>query len=129
MGKPIAKQGDAAVGVDMHVVMVSSPGGPVPTPLPSPFDGKITQSVSTSVLANHKGVATEGSIAQCTPHIPAGGPFQKPPANQGSVSMGSNTVLVDHKKVARAGDPVKCCNDPADRDSAYIVTAGTVLVG
>ena len=30
MGQPAAKQGDQITAVDMHIVMVPSPGGPVP---------------------------------------------------------------------------------------------------
>jgi hypothetical protein len=39
MGKPAAKKGDKIVSAtpgDIHIVMVPSPGGPVPTPLPPP---------------------------------------------------------------------------------------------
>lgn len=35
VGKPAAKQGDRVVGVDTHIVMIPSPGGPVPTPVPA----------------------------------------------------------------------------------------------
>lgn len=32
MGQPAAKMGDKVVGMDIHIVMIPSPGGPVPTP-------------------------------------------------------------------------------------------------
>jgi len=127
MGKPIAKQGDQIVGLDIHTVLVSSPGGPVPTNLPNPFVGPITLDVSTTVFIEHKGVATVGSGAVNTPpHLPIGGPFQAPPSNKGTVSSGSNTIYVNHKGVARSGDSAKCCNDPTDKDSGHVIAAGKV---
>ena len=52
MGQPAAKQGDQMTAVDMHIVMVPSPGGPVPTPLPHPFMG-IIDGLLISVNALH----------------------------------------------------------------------------
>ncbi|MBD3256990.1 hypothetical protein GF377_01060, partial [candidate division GN15 bacterium] len=46
---PAAKQNDKVVGVDIHIIMIPSPGGPVPTPLPHPFNGMLMQALSTSV--------------------------------------------------------------------------------
>ncbi|XXT39298.1 hypothetical protein WMF13_40875 [Sorangium sp. So ce513] len=45
-GKPAAKQGDKVVGIDTHVVMLPSPGGPVPTPAPLPFSGTLNGDLS-----------------------------------------------------------------------------------
>ena len=50
MGVPAAKQGDQVVGVCTHTVMVPSPGGPVPTPLPHPFSGMLNNGLSTNVM-------------------------------------------------------------------------------
>jgi uncharacterized Zn-binding protein involved in type VI secretion len=132
MGKPIGRQGDQVAAVDTHIVLVPTAGGPVPTPLPHPFAGPLTSALSTSVQANGKPVATVDSIAQNQPpHLPTppGVSFQKPPANQGTVLLGSATVKAGGKMVARAGDPVKTCNDPADAPAGQIIAAGTVLVG
>ena len=46
---PAAKQGDKVVGVDTHIIMIPSPGGPVPTPLPHPFAGMLDGGLSSSV--------------------------------------------------------------------------------
>ena len=46
MGQPGAKQGDRVTAIDIHLVMIPSPGGPVPTPLPHPFAGIIGGSLS-----------------------------------------------------------------------------------
>lgn len=130
MGQPIAKQGDHVVGIDTHVVMVSSPGGPVPTPMPNPFDGLLSDNLSSSVFVDNQPVATVDSVANNTPpHIPMGGPFQKPPTNKGTISQGSTTVFADGKGVARLNDPAKCCNDPADQDTGHVIAAGTAFSG
>ena len=130
MGQPVAKQGDRVVGLDTHVVLISSPAGPVPTPLPSPFSGPLSRELSSTVCVDNSYAATVGSQAQNTPsHIPVGGPFQRPPSNQATVKAGSSTVFADNRGVARAGDPAECCNDPADSPTGHVVAAGTVLAG
>ena len=131
MGVPGAKEGDQVVGVDTHIVMIPSPGGPVPTPMPMPFMGKLDGALSTTVLIENKAAAVKGSTATNQPsHIPAGGPFQKPPSNRGTVDDGSATVMIDNKKAARMGDPAKTCNDPQDAPNGVIVaTSTTVLIG
>lgn len=132
MGAPIARAQDQVVAVDTHIVMV--PAGPslVPNPLPHPFTGVLDGALSTSVKANGRAVATVDSTATNQPsHIPTppGTTFQQPPSNRGTVKLGSQTVKVGGKAVARAGDTVETCNDPSDMPVAAIVAAGTVLVG
>jgi uncharacterized Zn-binding protein involved in type VI secretion len=130
MGQPAAKQGDQVVATDTHIVMIPSPGGPVPTPLPHPFVGQLDGSLSKDVNVGGKPAAVQGSTATNTPsHIPQGGPFQKPPSNKGTVQLGSTTVLINGKPAARNGDKVMTCNDPADLPVGTIVAAGTVLIG
>jgi len=127
---PGAKQGDQVVGTDTHIFMIPSPGGPVPTPLPSPFAGMITGGCSTNVMIANMPAATVGSTAvNQPPHIPQGGPFQVPPTNQGTVTQGSSSVLINNKPAARVGDPVTTCNDPAPSPTSSIVGAGTVMIG
>ena len=127
---PGAKQGDQVVGTDVHIVMIPSPGGPVPTPLPNPFAGTITGGCSTNVMIAGMPAATVGSTAtNAPPHIPQGGPFQVPPTNQGTVTQGSGTVLINDKPAARVGDPVTTCNDPAPSPTSSIVGASTVMIG
>lgn len=132
MGRPAAKQGDRVVGVDTHIVLV--PVGPaiVPTPLPHPFAGALDGALSSTTKIQGKAAALLNSTASNQPaHLPTppGVSFQKPPANRGRVVMGSATVLVDGKPLARAADPVSTCNDPADAPVSQIVAAGTVLIG
>ncbi|MBW2525493.1 MAG: PAAR domain-containing protein [Deltaproteobacteria bacterium] len=130
MSQPAAKQGDNVVGTDTHIVMIPSPGGPVPTPMPMPFCGTLIDQLSEDVVVENMAAATKGSKAKSLPpHIPAGGPFQKPPSNEGTVQMGSATVQINDKEAARMGDTVMTCNDPADLPNGSIVCGGTVLVG
>lgn len=132
MGAPAATQNHAVVAVDTHIVLVPTPGGPVPTPLPHPFSGKLDGGLVATVKVAGQPAAVVGSTATNQPaHIPTppGTAFQRPPPDRGEVHMGSTTVLVGGKPAARAGDPVRTCNDPADLPVGAIVAAGTVLVG
>jgi uncharacterized Zn-binding protein involved in type VI secretion len=130
MGQPAAKQGDQIVGVDTHIIMIPSPGGPVPTPLPHPFSGILDGSLSSDVKIMGMPAATLNSTATNTPpHIPQGGPFQAPPSNRGQIILGSATVLINGKGAARNGDTANTCNDPADMPVGTVMAVGTVLIG
>ena len=130
MGQPAAKENDQVVGVDTHIVMIPSPSGQVPTPLPNPFSGKLDGELSEDVNIEGKAAATEGSTASNSPsHIPSGGNFQSEPANKGTVTMGSSTVFINGKAAARTGDTVETCNDPSDAPVSSIVASGTVFIG
>ncbi len=129
-GQPAAKQNDQVVGTDTHVLMVPSPGGPVPTPTPMPFTGVLDGELSGDVVCESLPIATKGSTATNTPsHLPTAGPFQKPPANKGTIDEGSATVFANGKAVARAGDKAMTCNDPGDAPQGTVVATSTVLVG
>lgn len=132
MGQPAARKTDPVIGTDMHILMVPSPGGPVPTPTPLPFNGTIMDLVSSDVLINGLPAATKDSVVRnVPPHIaPPPATFQKPPTDQGTVLLGSQTVLVNGKPLARVTDKVMTCNDPADAPMGTI-TGGSpdVLVG
>lgn len=130
MGKPAAKQGDKIVGTDIHIIMVPSPGGPVPTPTPSPFNGTITTNLSTDVFIEGKPAAiVQSGALNMPPHIPAGGPFQKPPSNQGKIVVGSTGVFINGKPAARQGDTAMTCNDPVDAPTGTVMAVGTVFIG
>ena len=125
MGQPVAKDGDQVLAVDTHIVMIPSPAGPVPTPLPSPFVGKLSDALSETVFIDGKAAAVKGSKAKNDPqHIPAGGSFQKPPSNEGTVDTGSATVFFDDKEAARLGDTAKTCNDPSDAPLGVVLATG-----
>ena len=115
--------------VDIHVILVPAVV-PVPTPLPHPFNGILTGDLSSSVRIMGLPAATVGSTADnMPPHIPQGGPFQKPPTNRATILTGSATVLINGKPAARAGDTALTCNDPVDLPVGTVAAAGTVMIG
>jgi uncharacterized Zn-binding protein involved in type VI secretion len=129
---PAAKQGDTIVAVDTHVVLVPSPGGPVPTPLPHPFSGVLDGGLSANVFVGGLAAATVGSTATNTPaHVPTppGTSFQAPPGNTATVTAGSGSVYVNGQPVARAGDPAETCADPVPNPQGRVIAVGTVIVG
>ncbi len=92
---PAAKQGDQIVGVDIHIINIPSPAGPIPTPLPHPFAGIIDGQLESTVKIMGMPAAVVGSTATNTPpHIPQGGPFQKPPSNKATIQVGSPNVFI-----------------------------------
>lgn len=130
MGQPAAKQGDRVLAVDTHVVMIPSPGGPVPTPLPHPFVGVLDGSLSDDVTIAGMAAATVGSTATNTPaHVPMGGPFQTPPSDRATVRVGSPTVRINGQAAVRNGDAADTCNDPADLAIGTVVAVGAVMIG
>ncbi|MBW4643010.1 MAG: hypothetical protein KME23_08460 [Goleter apudmare HA4340-LM2] len=132
MPQPAAKQGDQIFAIDTHIVMV--PAGPslVPTPLPHPFTGIINSNLSSDVNIMGKPAATVDSTADNTPpHIPTppGTTFQNPPANKGTIKIGSPTVKINGKMAARNGDIASTCNDPSDLPVGQVIAVGTVFIG
>ena len=132
MGQPGAKQGDMVQAVDTHIVMVPSPGGPVPTPTPGhPFNGMIDGGLSTDVRIGGMPAATVSSTAtNQPPHLPIGGPSsQIPPTNRATIMTGSATVRINGKQAARNGDTANTCNDPAPLPVGTVIAIGTVMIG
>ncbi len=130
MGQPAAKMGDRVMAMDVHIILIPSPGGPVPTPTPMPFAGMIAGGCSANVMIMGQPAATLGSTANnVPPHLPMGGPFAVPPTNQATIIKGSATVLINGKPAARAGDTALTCNDPAPLPNGTVMAVGTVLIG
>ena len=132
MGQPAAKQGDQIMATDTHIVMVPSPGGPVPTPLPHPFTGILNGGLSSDVKVMGMPAATVDSTADNTPpHVPTppGNAFQSSPANKATIKVGSPTVKINGKAAARSGDVAETCNDPANLPAGTVMAAGTVTIG
>lgn len=132
MGQPAAKKNDTITATDTHIVMVPSPGGPVPTPLPHPFNGIINAQLSSDVKIMGSSAATVGSMADNTPpHVPTppGTSFQNPPKNKATIKIGSQTVLINRNGAARNGDVAETCNDPVDAPVGTVIAQGTVMIG
>jgi uncharacterized Zn-binding protein involved in type VI secretion len=130
LGQPAAKQGDQVMATDTHIVMIPVGTGTVPTPLPHPFTGMINGSLSSNVKIMGMPAATMDSTASnMPPHVPQGGPFQKPPANKATIKLGSTTVKINGKMAARNGDMAMTCNDPTDLPIGKVIAMGTVFIG
>jgi hypothetical protein len=130
MSKAVAKEQDRITATDTHIVLVSSPSGPVPTPTPLPFDGVLDGDLSADVYAEHKKVALDGTTGTNTPsHNAPNGPFQNPPSNKGTVQATTGTVFANKRPLARADDPALTCNDPADVPVGTVVASGSVYAG
>jgi uncharacterized Zn-binding protein involved in type VI secretion len=126
--KPVAKQGDCIVAVDVHLVIAE--GGGKPEPMSLPFNGVLVERLSADVLSENCAVATVGSVAKQSPgHVVSPKTFANPPSNQGLVVVGSATVLVNNQAIARHGDTAETCNDPADAPVGSVVAVGPVLAG
>jgi len=113
-----AKHLDPVLGIDVHIVMIPSPAGPIPTPIPHPFSGMLFDPldyipmVGATVLINGLPRAHAGTAVLAMPvHVPMGGVFLKPPANEGEMYMGSSTVIVDGEPMSYAALPVLSCSD------------------
>lgn len=130
MPQPAARQGDPVTGTDVHILLVPSPSGAVPTPTPLPFSGTITGGCVADVLVNGRPVAVQGSTAtNAPPHIcPPPASFSKPPTNSGTVLLGSPTVLAGGSPMARMGDQVTTCNDPVDVPTSAVTAGSTDVV-
>ena len=130
MGQPAAKQGDQILATDTHIVMIPSPAGLVPTPLPHPFKGIINGNLSSNVNVMGQPAAAVGSTAGNLPqHIPQGGSFQKPPSNRARIISGSAKVMINGKPAVRNGDAALTCNDPVDLPAGTVLASGTVMIG
>jgi uncharacterized Zn-binding protein involved in type VI secretion len=132
MGQPAAKANDQVTATDTHIVIVPAGPAQVPTPLPHPFSGLLNGGLVATVKIGGLAAAVAGSTADNTPpHLPTppGVSFQSPPANRGTVQMGSASVQFGGKPAARHGDMATTCNDPADAPVGQVVAAGTVSVG
>ncbi len=128
MGPPAARQGDRIVAIDTH--LIQPPGTAPPVPTPHPYSGVIDGGVSGDVRIGGAFAATVDSTATNTPpHIPIGGTFVNPPSNRATITLGSQTVRINGKAAARAGDTARTCNDPADLPIGTVVATGTVFIG
>ncbi|WP_149304100.1 DUF6531 domain-containing protein [Pareuzebyella sediminis] len=122
------------LGIDIHFVLVPTPAGPVPTPLPHPFIGMVLDPMDyippfnlpvpfigpvpigsrTKVNGLHKGNAGTAGILNALIHLPIGGPtFATPPLinHDSSNFFGSTRVNAEGSYMTPAGFMVMTCND------------------
>ncbi|NUP12077.1 MAG: hypothetical protein HOW73_39025 [Polyangiaceae bacterium] len=121
--KPAAKQGDQVVATDTHLVDGA--------PMTFPFQGKLVDGLSTTVMVEDAPAAVVGTKAQnVVIHVPPPGKsFVRPPTNRGVIVGGSSTVFIEDKPAARDGDRASTCGDPTDADVGRVVASSKVIVG
>jgi hypothetical protein len=113
---PAAKHFDPVLGVDIHIIQ---PPGPVPpVPVPHPFVGFLIDPfdyvpiLGATVMVNGLPRGQAGTAGKAVPpHIPIGGVFVKPPANECEMFMGSATVEVDGDAFSYMALPALSCHD------------------
>jgi uncharacterized Zn-binding protein involved in type VI secretion len=129
MGLPAAKQGDLIQARDTHTVIEIETGAPNQVVLP--FAGPISAGLSPNVRIMGLPAATVGSVAiNLPPHLPPPGTgFKSPPLNRGTILIGSETVRINGRPAARAGDTAMTCNDPTDLPIGRVQAEGTVSIG
>lgn len=113
---PAAKMFDPIVGIDVHIIQPPGPVPPIPIPHPhtgmlfDPFD--FAPIIGATIKVNGIPRAVAGSGTQMVPpHIPIGGVFVKPPANDSEMFMGSMTVLADGDPFSYLALPLLSCWD------------------
>ncbi len=126
---PAAKHFDPVLGVDVHIIQPPGPVPPVPiphpfvgivmdpfdyiqvtVPVPIPFVGVVPVPLGASVHVNNVYRAIAGTMGKCLPvHIPIGGVFVKPPANECEMFMGSSTVEFDGDAASHTMHPALSC--------------------
>jgi RHS repeat-associated protein len=141
--------GDLVVGLDLHMVLVPTPGGPVPTLLPHPhlgMTGDPVGAVVSAMIAPLASLATEGKLAapggavlvnglpvmttadlsRNAPLLrhqpmPPGTSFVSPPSGEGIHDLGSLTVAAHGAARVRGGELVRTCGDPAGLPTSTVV--------
>lgn len=132
-----AKFGDPVVGIDVHMVMVPSPAGPVPTPLPHPFVGVVFDPLGAAmgaamgavfggggaVVVNLMPTGNTGTEIESIPHIPtppgvSPAPNDAPPGNEGQLVSGSKTVDFAGSSQSRTLSLVMSCGFPLNLPSS-----------
>lgn len=145
-----AKFGDPVVGVDIHMVMVPTPAGPVPTPLPHPFVGVVFDPLGAAigaaigavfggggpVLINHMPVGNTGTEVKGVPHFPTppGVSFAPNdiPDHEGTIVTGSKTVHMAGASAGRLTSMVSSCNFPLNLPTSVCMAVpmgAPVIVG
>ena len=144
-----AKFGDLVLGVDLHMVMVPTPGGPVATPLPHVFIGVVFDplgaaiaaaseiaDVGGAVLINGQPVGNTGTEVRGREHIPTppGTAFapNDVPDNRGTIVTGSKTVMMGGSSCGRLTSLVSTCNFPVNAPTSMCLAVpmgAPVLIG
>ncbi len=123
---------DPVLGVDIHILLVPTPAGPVPTPLPLPFTGIVLDPAGAAINAalggstvlagglpaTHCGTA----VKNLPPHIPAPGPPQSGKFdNDAKLLFGALNVSICGNLAVRLGDIALSCGDPTRMPTSVVL--------
>ncbi|MDY7232218.1 DUF6531 domain-containing protein [Hyalangium rubrum] len=132
---------DPVLGIDIHIVLVPTPAGPVPTPVPMPFVGMVFDPVGLAIGAAI-GMATGGGpglvlvnsmpVTNCgtsvtnkltMPHLPVPGvAFARGmPGNDAELYFGSLNVSLGGTLGVRLGDIALSCSDPVRLPTSVVL--------
>ncbi|MFL5346270.1 MAG: DUF6531 domain-containing protein [Hyalangium sp.] len=132
---------DPVLGVDTHIVLVPTPAGPVPTPVPMPFVGMVFDPAGLAigaaigmatgggpglVLVNSMPVTNAGTNVTNTltmPHLPVPGvAFAKGlPGNDAELFFGSLNVNLAGSLGVRLGEIAMSCSDPVRLPTSVVL--------
>jgi hypothetical protein len=123
---------DLVLGVDIHIMLVPTPAGPVPTPLPHPFTGLVLDPTGAAmnaamgggvVLVNGLFVTNCGTgVMNIPPHLPVPGPFAKgKPENDAELWFGALNVSMGGSLAVRLGDIALSCSDPVRMPTSVVI--------
>ncbi|MGH8899275.1 MAG: PAAR domain-containing protein [Egibacteraceae bacterium] len=128
MGTPAAVMGDRISATCAAHMIPGAMGAPQPSP-PLPFSAPLLQGLATKVLIAGKPAAVQGSSGyNAPPHVGLhpSDPFMVSMQQQGTVVMGSATVLIEGKPAAKTGSTCVVCGGLPGQ---LVGTAATVLIG
>lgn len=105
---PAVKHLDPVIGVDIHIVMIPTPGGPVPTPLPHPFIGMVYDLMDwipiTIMIPQAMAEGMAAAMGAVESGIQAVGIDMGAQSSSGGGAMGKLTEGVSDAQAAGEGD-------------------------
>jgi hypothetical protein len=113
-------------------MLVPTPAGPVPTPLPHPFTGLVLDPMGAAtnaamgggvVLVNGLFVTNCGTaVMNIPPHLPVPGPFAKgKPENDAELWFGALNVSMGGSLAVRLGEIALSCSDPVRMPTSVVI--------
>lgn len=127
MGAPAVVANDRIVGMCAIHQIPAAAGAPTPAP-PMPFSAPLIKALATSVLIKGKPAVVVGSSGlNVPPHVGlhASDPYMVPTMQEGRVTSGSATVLIEGKPAATSSSSCTLCATPG----SITPTVMDVLIG
>ena len=128
MGTPAAVMGDRITGTCAIHLIPGAMGAPQPGP-PMPFSAPLLTGLATKVMISNKPAAVAGASGYNTPpHVGLhpSDPFMVPTMQEGRITVGSTSVMIEGKPAAKTGSTCMIC---AGMPGQLTGTASTVMIG